>query len=97
MTYGLLSMYGWFVLSSFFWLRGVRRSKAIDLAMGAVLLGVFTLIGRGFSPDESALLVIVLGVLTVIVGRLGRRIPSSQADLLGLLLIALGVFLATLL
>jgi hypothetical protein len=41
--------------------------------------------------------VIVLGVLTVIVGRLGRRIPSSQADLLGLLLIALGVFLATLL
>ena len=98
MILALVSMVGWFALTSFFWLRGIWRNNASDLVLGVVLLCIFAITSRSFLPEgASEFGIMSLGILTMIVGPLGRRIPFQQASFVGIALIVLGVFLALLL
>jgi mannitol-specific phosphotransferase system IIBC component len=95
-------MVTWAVLTSFFWFRGVWRDNARDrLLAGMVflLLAVLAVAADGttYPLNTAGGFVAIAGVLTMLIGPLGKRMPFRRAADYGVVCIILGVLLVMLL
>lgn len=90
-----------FAMTSFFWLRGIWRNRKSDCAFGLLLLGFSCL--AALALDLLNLVggcIMALGAVTMLVGRVKKRMSSNELaswGILGFLFFLFGLFLALLL
>jgi hypothetical protein len=98
----LACMVGSFTATSFFWIRGIWRNSRFDRFVGLLLLAFSCLEAGALGGttcllNDVGILAMALGALTIIIGRLGKRISIANFDSHGVLLVAFGIYLALLL
>jgi hypothetical protein len=91
-----------FALAAVFWVRGIWKNALLDRSIGIALLAVTCVEALSLGSSTSllndvGLWLMGLGVVTAIVARLGKRTSVKQADLFGVLLAVLGLFLVSML
>jgi hypothetical protein len=90
---------GSFVMTAFFWLRGIWKNRRADLIVGCLLL-FFSFSTCGMVLDllnAVGVCLMALGALTIVVGRSGSRIAARDVYTCGVAFLLLGSFLSLLL
>ncbi len=91
----------WVLLRSFFWFRGVWRDNGPDRLLAGLVFLLFAILAVGVDGTTCPLntaggVVIIVGIVTMLVGPLGKRLPFHRAADYGVICIILGVLLSLL-
>ncbi len=91
----------WALLTPYFWFRGVWRDNGPDRLLAGLVFLVFAILAVGVDGTTCPLnsaggVVIIVGILTMLVGPLGKRMPFHRAADYGVVCIILGVLLSLL-
>ena len=92
----------WAGLPSFFWFRGVWRNNGPDRLLAGLVFLVLAIVavavdGTTYPLNTAGGVVAIVGIVTMFVGPLGKRMPFRRAADYGVVCIILGVLLAMLL
>jgi hypothetical protein len=92
----------WAGLPSFLWFRGVWRDNGPDRLLAGLVFLVLALLavavdGTTYPLNTAGGVLVIVGILTLLVGPLGKRMPFGRAADYGVVCIILGVLLTMLL